>query len=390
MMRGIFCHDLPVYKDVNGVYCSTTLTDDLFQRYFQVVDELVVAVRVYSLNVTYQEAHQERITLPGIRFMEIPNLNTPRGLFSLIPKYKRLLQEEMKVCDLVFIRGGIIATMGVDCARKLHKPYLIECAGAAWESYWHHSMIGKLIAPYMEFRARKDIREASAVIYVTEHWLQRRYPTKGIYTHASNVILQEIPEDSLLKRLAKLRGKEVSGQLVLGTTAGVDNKAKGQQFVIRILPELMKQYNVRYELVGGGDAKYLLSVARQCGVEDRVIFMGQLTHDQVLDWLDSIDLYVQPSMQEGLPRALIEAMSRACPSVGSSTAGIPELLEKDAVFKRGNLQSLLNTLKKILGSDLSARAEVNFVKAQEYGLDKLDKRRKIIYEQYREIVEKKQ
>ena len=43
MIKGIFCHDLPIYKDIDGNYCSTTLTDSLFLRYFNVVDELVVA-----------------------------------------------------------------------------------------------------------------------------------------------------------------------------------------------------------------------------------------------------------------------------------------------------------------------------------------------------------
>ena len=66
MVRGIFCHDLPIYKDKNGVYCSTTMTDDLFSRYFEVVDELVVATRIYSIDKTYEEAHQEKITLPNI------------------------------------------------------------------------------------------------------------------------------------------------------------------------------------------------------------------------------------------------------------------------------------------------------------------------------------
>lgn len=73
------------------------------------------------------------------------------------------------------------------------------------------------------------------------------------------------------------------------------------------------------------------------GVADRVVFKGQMKHQQVLEWIDSLDIYIQPSMQEGLPRALIEAMSRACPAIGSSTGGIPELLPSDAILKEGTL-----------------------------------------------------
>ena len=68
MVKGIFCHYLPIYKDINGEYCSTTLTDSLFKRYLEVVDILIVATRVYELGCTYQEAHQEKITLKLIKY----------------------------------------------------------------------------------------------------------------------------------------------------------------------------------------------------------------------------------------------------------------------------------------------------------------------------------
>ena len=56
-IKGIFCHDLPIYKDINGMYGCTTLTDEVFKRYLNHVDELVVATRVYPLSGTLEEAH---------------------------------------------------------------------------------------------------------------------------------------------------------------------------------------------------------------------------------------------------------------------------------------------------------------------------------------------
>lgn len=122
------------------------------------------------------------------------------------------------------------------------------------------------------------------------------------------------------------------------------------------------------------------------GVADRVVFKGQMKHQQVLEWIDSLDIYIQPSMQEGLPRALIEAMSRACPAIGSSTGGIPELLPSDAIFKRGNVDSLIKTFKTIIESDLDAKAKVNFNKAKEYELEKLNSRRNVVYEQFKNYI----
>lgn len=385
MVRGIFCHDLPVYKDINGVYCSTTMTDDLFSRYLTVCDELVVATRVYPLDKTYREAHQERISLSNLKFLDLPNLNTFSALFGLISKCRRIIEKEIEQCDLIFIRGGINALLGVDAARKLHKPYLVESSGCAWDSYWNHSFAGKCIAPYMEYRAKKDTKEATFVIYVTEKWLQKRYPTKAKWTYASNVILHHVEDGALEKRYAKLASMDKK-HIVIGTTAGL-NRMKGQQFVIEAMGLLKDDFDIRYELVGNGDKTYLEDLIEKYGLQEKVVFKGQLTHEEVLSWLDSLDLYVQPSLQEGLPRSLIEAMSRACPAIGAHTAGIPELLSEDCIFARKNSKAIAIAVLNIMnGNKLEENALLNHNKAKGYELEKLNNRRNHIYKEYRDYV----
>lgn len=386
MITGIFCHYLPIYKDTNGNYCSTTLTDNLFQRYLQYVDWLFVATRVYSLNTTYQEAHQEKISLKKVRIVEFPNLSNPKIFFTRMLHEKKRLDKIINKCDLIFIRGGIIAQMGAKIAKKYGKPYLLECSGCAWDEYWHYNIIGKFLAPYMEYRLRKDTWNADYVVYVTEKWLQSRYPTKGKNTYASNVFLGKTDEDVLAKRLEKIKNKIDKKKIIIGTTGGVGNKAKGQQYVIRLISELTNQYDITYELVGSGSRKYLEDQADKYHVKDRIIFKGQLTHDEVLLWLDNIDIYIQPSMQEGLPRALVEAMSRACPAVGSTTAGIPELLEEKFIFKRGNVHDLKQVFIKVMKMDLSQPAKRNFEKAKEYEVEKLNERRDHIFKEYKKRV----
>ena len=387
-MIGLFCHSLPIYKDINGVYCSTTLTDSLFTRYFDVVDYLYIATRVYRIAQTFQEAHQEKITLKNLQIIEFENLNNP---ITYIKKYKteqNKMTDLINKSDLLFIRGGVIALLAAETACKLHKSYLMESSGCIFDEYWNYSLLGKLIAPWLEIRARKATKNADYVLYVTEKWLQKRYPTNGITSYASNVILDKVDSKALEKRIKKISEKN-DNQIIFGTTAGISTKAKGQQYVIKVLAKLRKKYNVKYQMVGGGDTTYLEKVAEKYGVSSLIEFKGQMIHTEVLSWLDTIDIYIQPSMQEGLPRALIEAMSRACPAVGSTTAGIPELLEEDFVFKRGKTKDLYNVLNKIIESDLKQRAIINFNKSKEYEFDKLQARRKDLYSKYKEALERR-
>ena len=112
-----------------------------------------------------------------------------------------------------------------------------------------------------------------------------------------------------------------SGKLVLGTAAAVNVAFKGQRYVIEALARLKAagRTDVEYRLAGGGDPTALRELAQRLGVAEQVAFAGSLPHDAVFSWLDGLDLYIQPSLQEGLPRALIEAMSRGLPAFAAHT-----------------------------------------------------------------------
>jgi glycosyltransferase involved in cell wall biosynthesis len=108
-------------------------------------------------------------------------------------------------------------------------------------------------------------------------------------------------------------------RIVIGTIAAVDVKYKGQENVIKDLGHLKNEgiLNFEYHLVGGGDQIHLSELAKKYNVHESIKFIGSLPHNKIFEWLDSIDIYIQPSLTEGLPRALIEAMSRGTPSIGT-------------------------------------------------------------------------
>ena len=133
---------------------------------------------------------------------------------------------------------------------------------------------------------------------------------------------------------------------------------------------------VKYTLVGGGDPAYLQQVAKKCGVEDQVVFTGRKNLDEVFALLDETDIYVQPSLQEGLPRSVIEAMSRGCPAIGARTAGIPELIAPECVVRRKSVSDIAETIIKIANAEkMTALAKNNFENAKKYEDSVLTQRR---------------
>jgi len=127
-------------------------------------------------------------------------------------------------------------------------------------------------------------------------------------------------------------------------------------------------------------------------MENSVIFDGVLpAGEAVYQWLDQIDLYIQPSLTEGLPRALIEAMSRGCPAIGSRVGGIPELLQEDCMHNPKNYKELGKLILNSLNQDwMKEQAQRNFHVAKNYYKDVLGRKRTMFWEKFREFCENKQ
>src|SRR5690606_17281374 len=143
------------------------------------------------------------------------------------------------------------------------------------------------------------------------------------------------------------------------------------------LPEGIKS-RVQIDFVGGGDPGYLKGLISQYQLESKTSIRGKLKAGKaIFDFLDSLDLYVHPSKQEGLPRVVIEAMSRACPVLASTVAGTPELLPAEFLHKPGDADKLTQDILKVV-QDRSLQkqmAKANFEKSKEYLFDVLEMRR---------------
>lgn len=152
------------------------------------------------------------------------------------------------------------------------------------------------------------------------------------------------------------------------------------------LGHLKKQgiVNFEYQLAGSGDQTYLKSMAERYNVLDQVKFLGAIPHDRVFDWLDTIDIYAQPSRQEGLPRALIEAMSRGIPALGARTAGIPELLEDKFIFSNttNNINEICEILMGLDQETMLAQAKRNYIESKKYDKEIIEGRRKVFLKKF--------
>ena len=85
------------------------------------------------------------------------------------------------------------------------------------------------------------------------------------------------------------------------------------------MPEILKQRdNAVLMLIGDGeDRKTLEDTAKELGVSDKVIFVGNVTNVQ--DYLSAMDVFVFPSLYEGLPLSILEVQANGLPCIISDT-----------------------------------------------------------------------
>ena len=384
-MIGIFAFDGPMYCDCNGTYCNTTITNEMFSRYFTVVSKLYVLIRTIHLNDTYINLNLKKVEVDDkLEIVELPNLNSPL-LFLSRHKFIYLIDKYVLKADLIFLRvPSIISNMTASVCTKHKKPYFAEIGGCAWDSYFNHGILGKMVAPLMFLAEKKIVREATFASYVTERWLQKRYPCSCKSIVASNVYLNNFDESNIERRIERYSANNIS-IYKLGTIASVEVRYKGQEYVIRALGKLKKKgIIINYELVGTGNPTFLSNIAQQCDVSKQVKFLGVKLHDDIWDWLDSIDIYIQPSKQEGLPRALIEAMNRGCLTAGSNIAGIPELLEAASIFRSGNVDDICDVISVLIDEkNHEKRIRRNFEHSKKFRLTGLESRRNDAFNEYK-------
>lgn len=369
-MKAVFAYDQKIKKIAGEYYYGHGFTRDVFNRYLEHVDELNVICRVISGS---DEDRKWDVIDDNISICEISSLGRLFINFSLLKKVERLIKDnDFAICRL----PSIIGMLCISVCKKNNIPYVIELVGCPWDSLTNYKFKYKLAAPIMYFLTKSAVKNSPNVLYVSNEFLQKRYPNKYNNINCSDVELSEVSHEVLDKRIEKLKKYKDKKEIVLGTIGAVGLNYKGQQFVIKAIPRLLKLgYRVRYEIVGDGNNTKLKKLAEKCGVDEYVKFLGVVNHRDVFSWLDNIDIYIQPSLMEGLARSLIEAMSRGCPCIASTAGGNAELLDNKYIFKKGDIDGIVDKVIDLINSDLKGVAKVNFNKSKEYDRTVLDKKR---------------
>ena len=260
MLNVLFVYSALSVDCVDGKYYNNAL-NSFIERY-KPLGNLMVCVSRKECG----RSSQSYVDLEGVSIRFIEKENTIKKRFINRPQHKRTINELVSWADLVI--GHVpdsVAIMALECAMYLGKTCMAVAVGCPWDAYWNHSSRGKCMAPVGFLSMRRVMKKVPYAMYVTQEFLQRRYPCPGETIGCSNVVMPPLDMNALTRRLDKIKG--VTGRtLKLATSAAVNVRYKGQCDVIKAMRLLRKRgINIQYYLLGGGDNAYLHGVAEKNG-----------------------------------------------------------------------------------------------------------------------------
>jgi phosphatidyl-myo-inositol dimannoside synthase len=364
-----------------------------WRRYTEVFDDVVVAARTRTGK---GELKTEPVEGPGVRIARLPDYRGPWQYMRVYRALVTAVAAAVSRAHVLCLRApGQIAglTWRVRGPRRVG----VEVVGDPLDSLGRgavRSSLRPFARAVMARRLRQMCRDAHAVAYVTEAALQRRYPTRAWKTSYSSIELEGdgfVDESAIESRANDPRraGRGTDGnpwRLVL--VGSLANRNKGVDIAIQALA-MCRRRGLQASLQVVGDGVERLGCERQArheGVDAWVRFLGQLpSRRAVRDVVDTADLFVLPSRAEGLPRAMLEAMARAIPCVGSSVGGIPEILPKARCVRAGNANQLAEVISRLLVSrdEMVASARSDRLTALRYRAAALRPKRRAFYERLR-------
>lgn len=358
-----------------------------FKRYLEAFDEVLVLARVA---LGGEARHSEsRADGPGVTFRGLADFHGPWQYFRNLAKLRTQVRAAVASCDAYILRGpGLTSRLAWREISRIRRPYALEVVCDPWDGLGPR-MWPSTFRPVYRRVAVAELKQmcwnAVAVHYVTESALQRRYPA-GENTYA--VGLSDAQMDSAFAAPpaieAKLRrfdelgssGSQNGKPLQIGFLGTLVVPYKGLDVLLHA-GSLCRDRSLEFEIAVAGEGRYagrMQRLAERLELRECTHFFGQLPFGEgVLNFLDSVDLFVMPSYAEGLPRAMLEAMARGCACIGSDVGGIPELLAPEDLVPVGDPEALARKILEVVRDPQRMRAMScrNLKRAADFSPDKL-------------------
>lgn len=328
----------------------------------------------------------DELVASGLKFISIPvaksNGDNILRIFRCFFQLLKIVKEQR--CDLMHTHGYIADILGYFVSIICGIPIISTCHGYIYSDY-KLSMYNKADCLVLKHFDR--------IVAVSDS-IQQVLIENGVKKEKIKIIENaplvkdyncQISEDrDCLRKYYNLADDDI----LIGYVGRL-SKEKGLNNLLKAFAMLASEnHSIKLVLVGEGPEKgELANFVSSAQLEHRVFFAG--FQERTDRWYRALDLFVLPSLTEGTPMVLLEAMSHGIPCIASKVGGVPQVIDSGVdgiLVAPGNPDEILNAMQSIL-VDQEKRNMIS-LKAKQKILSKYDfnKWMKSYVHEYMELV----
>jgi len=302
-----------------------------------------VAVREITNRIAPDDIEFHLLTLRTIEssYEQIGNIHIHRVSVLGIRAQRGILHTLAK---LLFIPWGIISGI------RLHRKYQFDSFWSLMASYGGFVALG-LKKLYPDTSLLLSLQEGDSFAHIMRRVGVFRPIYRALFRTANRVqvishmlgeyardmrytgVVTVIPNGVAVSQFANTTNQAIrdsirqryagTDETLLITTSRLVEK-NGIEYVIRALPALPR---AQFLVIGSGILReYLEGLAQQLGVTNQVHFLGYIPYEQLPQYLHSSDIFIRPSLSEGLGNSFLEAMAAGIPVIATPVGGIVDFL----------------------------------------------------------------
>lgn len=393
-MKVLVVADGHYYVDGNdNVYVDTVFDYNFYARYLTVFDDVYAIVRAEK--VTEAPKGSKIASGNGVHFLFVPPSTGFIEHIKVMRETHKMIEKYILEFDKAIIRvPGVIANQVYSQYSKFkEKKLALEVVVDPWE-YFAPGTVKYKTRPIIRYwwtrQLKKMCLRADGVSYVTEEYLQKKYPCKALIDgkgFTSSYSSVELPDEEY--KQPKIYSKK-DRYLISHVASNFATMGKGHiplMNAVKIIRD--KGYDVNVEFIGDGPLKnYFVQYANKLGVANSVNFVGLLASGKaVRERIGRSDLFVFPTRAEGLPRVVLEAMAEGLPVISSPTCGIPEIIPNEYLVPYEDYNLLASVIiRLIMNPELMNEASFrNLEISRKYSKTELMKRRSAFYNKLKDL-----
>lgn len=382
--------------DDGRVYADSVYDYKFYSRYLQAFDQVHAAIR--AIKVDSVPKNKKLCSGPGVSFLLIPYYKGPIEYIKNYFKIRRIVKQYCKQHDCAIFRIPA-ATSNIFCKlyARTKKPFAVEVVVDPWENFGPRAGGNKIINNIIRHNWTSLVRtmcaKAIGASYVTQKYLQSKYPPRANNDSAAFTASYSSVElnDEFFASPKRWDSNQKTFYVshVANYFSGYGKGHITLMDAIKLLKD--KGYDVRIRFVGDGPKlEEFKTYAKSLGIDDKVEFTGRLSDGaSVRRVISDTDIFVLPTFAEGLPRALLEAMSEGLPCLSSPICGIPEVLSKDFLYDFADSNGFAIGIERfITNPELMTKVGYDNLKtAQQFKSSRLNMLRTDFYKKLRVVAE---